>query len=82
MTMWAMRSTLLFRLCLFLGTNLYTENNSLKKKAVALYTCYLPAFTYIFSLIVHPVFINPFMPELNPSTQRCRPRFFTGDFNF
>jgi hypothetical protein len=21
-------------------------------------------------------------PELNPSVQRCLPRFFTGDFNF
>jgi hypothetical protein len=24
--------------------------------------------------------INPLMPELNPSTQRCLARFFTGDF--
>jgi hypothetical protein len=24
--------------------------------------------------------INPLMPELNPSTQRCLTRFFTGDF--
>jgi hypothetical protein len=27
-------------------------------------------------------FINPLTPELNPSAQRCLPRFFTGDFNF
>jgi len=39
----------------FLGTTLYTENNFLKKKAVAVYTCYLPAFTHIFSPILHPV---------------------------
>jgi hypothetical protein len=26
--------------------------------------------------------INPLTPELNPSVQRCLPRFFTGDFNF
>jgi hypothetical protein len=26
--------------------------------------------------------INPLTPELNPSAQRCLPRFFTGDFNF
>jgi hypothetical protein len=25
-------------------------------------------------------YINPLMPELNPSTQRCLMRFFTGDF--
>jgi hypothetical protein len=25
---------------------------------------------------------NPLTPELNPSAQRCLPRFFTGDFNF
>jgi hypothetical protein len=25
---------------------------------------------------------NPSTPELNPSAQRCLPRFFTGDFNF
>jgi hypothetical protein len=24
----------------------------------------------------------PLTPELNPSSQRCLPRFFTGDFNF
>jgi hypothetical protein len=24
--------------------------------------------------------INPLMPELNPSAQRCLTRFFTGDF--
>jgi hypothetical protein len=39
----------------FLGTSLYTENNFLKKKAVALFTCYLPAFTHIFSPIPQPV---------------------------
>jgi hypothetical protein len=27
-------------------------------------------------------FFNPLMPELNPSAQRCLPRFFTWDFNF
>jgi len=42
----------------FLGTTLYTEINFLKNKAVALYTCYLPAFTHIFSPILHPVWIN------------------------
>jgi hypothetical protein len=26
--------------------------------------------------------INPLTPELNPSAQRCLPRFFNGDFNF
>jgi hypothetical protein len=26
--------------------------------------------------------INPLTPELNPSAQRCLPKFFTGDFNF
>jgi hypothetical protein len=26
--------------------------------------------------------INPLTPELNPSAQRCLPRFFIGDFNF
>jgi hypothetical protein len=26
--------------------------------------------------------VNPLMPELNPSAQRCLPRFFPGDFNF
>jgi hypothetical protein len=26
--------------------------------------------------------ISPLTPKLNPSTQRCLPRFFTGDFNF
>jgi hypothetical protein len=26
--------------------------------------------------------INPLTPELNPSTQRYLPRFFTGDLNF
>jgi hypothetical protein len=26
------------------------------------------------------VCINPLTPELNPSTQRCLTRFFTGDF--
>jgi hypothetical protein len=26
------------------------------------------------------VFINPLMLELNPSTQHCLMRFFTGDF--
>jgi hypothetical protein len=25
--------------------------------------------------------VNPLTPELNPSAQRCLPRFFTGDFN-
>jgi hypothetical protein len=25
---------------------------------------------------------NPLTPELNPSTQRCLPRIFLGDFNF
>jgi hypothetical protein len=25
---------------------------------------------------------NPLTPELNPSAQRCLPRFFAGDFNF
>jgi hypothetical protein len=25
---------------------------------------------------------NPLTPELNPSAQRCLPRFFTGDFSF
>jgi hypothetical protein len=25
---------------------------------------------------------NPLTPELNPSAQRCLPKFFTGDFNF
>jgi hypothetical protein len=25
--------------------------------------------------------VNPVMPELNSSAQRCLPRFFTGDFN-
>jgi hypothetical protein len=24
--------------------------------------------------------INPLTPELNPSAQRCRTKFFTGDF--
>jgi hypothetical protein len=32
-------------------------------------------------LVLCPV-SNPLMPELNPSAQRCLPRFFTGDFNF
>jgi hypothetical protein len=27
-------------------------------------------------------YFNPLTPVLNPSTQRCLPRFFTGDFNF
>jgi hypothetical protein len=27
-------------------------------------------------------FLTPLTPELNPSAQRCLPRFFTGDFNF
>jgi hypothetical protein len=26
--------------------------------------------------------INPLTPELNPSAQRCLPRYFTGYFNF
>jgi hypothetical protein len=26
-------------------------------------------------------FINPLTPELNPTAQRCLPRFFTGDFD-
>jgi hypothetical protein len=26
--------------------------------------------------------INPLTPELNPSSQRCLSRLFTGDFNF
>jgi hypothetical protein len=40
------------------------------------YTCrYLP-------LILRKIVINPLTPELNPSAQRCLPRFFTGDFNF
>jgi hypothetical protein len=26
--------------------------------------------------------INPLTPELNTSTRRCLPRFFTGDFKF
>jgi hypothetical protein len=26
--------------------------------------------------------VNPLTPELNPSAQRCLPRFVTGDFNF
>jgi hypothetical protein len=26
--------------------------------------------------------VNPLTPELNPSAQRCLPRFFIGDFNF
>jgi hypothetical protein len=30
---------------------------------------------------IHQLF-NPLQPELNPSAQRCLPRFFTGDFNF
>jgi hypothetical protein len=42
----------------FLRTTLYTENNFLKKKAVTLYTCCLPAFTHIFSPILHSVCIN------------------------
>jgi hypothetical protein len=25
---------------------------------------------------------NPLTPKLNPSAQRCLPRFCTGDFNF
>jgi hypothetical protein len=31
---------------------------------------------------VSPDSINPLTPELDPSAQRCLPRFFTGDFNF
>jgi hypothetical protein len=30
----------------------------------------------------HDHYFNPLTPELNPSAQRCPPRFFTGDFNF
>jgi hypothetical protein len=26
--------------------------------------------------------INPLTPELNPSAQRCRTKFFTGDFTY
>jgi hypothetical protein len=26
--------------------------------------------------------VNHLTPELNPSAQRCLPRFFTGNFNF
>jgi hypothetical protein len=26
--------------------------------------------------------LNPLMPELNPSTQRCLMRYFTGDFAY
>jgi hypothetical protein len=26
--------------------------------------------------------MKPLTPELNPSAQRCLPRFFTGEFNF
>jgi hypothetical protein len=26
--------------------------------------------------------INPLTPELNPSAQRCRTRFFAGDFAY
>jgi hypothetical protein len=29
-----------------------------------------------------PSFVNPLTPELNPSAQRCLPRFFYWDFNF
>jgi hypothetical protein len=29
-----------------------------------------------------PTYFNPLTPELNPSAQRCLPKFFTGDFNF
>jgi hypothetical protein len=28
------------------------------------------------------IVLNPLMPELNPSAQRCLPRFFTADFDF
>jgi hypothetical protein len=28
------------------------------------------------------VMFSPLAPELNPSSQRCLPRFFTWDFNF
>jgi hypothetical protein len=29
-----------------------------------------------------PSVFNPLMSEINPSKQRCLPRFFTGDFKF
>jgi hypothetical protein len=29
---------------------------------------------------INPGYINPLMPEINPSTQRCLTRFFTGNF--
>jgi membrane-bound metal-dependent hydrolase YbcI (DUF457 family) len=48
----------LLGLCItFLGTTLHTRNNFSKKKAMALYTCYLPAFPHIFSPIQHPVLL-------------------------
>jgi hypothetical protein len=36
---------------------------------------------FVTGFVEFPV-INPLTPELNPSAQRCLPRFFTGDFNF
>jgi hypothetical protein len=34
------------------------------------------------SFTATPINIIPLTPELNPSTQRCLTRFFTGDFGF
>jgi hypothetical protein len=28
------------------------------------------------------IYSKPLTPELNPSAQRCLPKFFIGDFNF
>jgi hypothetical protein len=33
-----------------------------------------------YQLLVYGDDVNPLMLELNPSTQRCLTRFFTGDF--
>jgi hypothetical protein len=42
-----------------------------------------PVFSYQNELVIDIEWMfqfNPLMPELNPSTQRCLMRFFTGDF--
>jgi hypothetical protein len=55
---------------------LLTSNDQLHLKSLqrVLYFCNKLKITF------NCVNINPLMPELNPSAQRCLTRFFTGDF--
>jgi hypothetical protein len=42
----------------------------------------VPCVEALYGLLCDDVNVKHLRQELNPSAQRCLPRFFTGDFNF